>query len=227
MTLALPDPVPAEPPLDCTLCPRLADYLAETRAQHPDWHNAPVPSFGDPQARLLIVGLAPGITGANRTGRPFTGDFAGDLLYDTLAEFGFSRGTYKSRPDDGLELVDCMITNAVRCVPPKNKPIGAEINTCRDYLVARIAALPRLVTVMALGRIAHESTVSAFGLKRSALPFGHNRSHQLGRAGPGGRDLVLFDSYHCSRYNTNTRRLTPDMFRDVFRSIREFLDRAE
>lgn len=227
MKRAPPDPVPAEPPLDCVLCPRLADYLAETRAQHPDWHNAPVPSFGDPQARLLIVGLAPGITGANRTGRPFTGDFAGDLLYDTLADFGFSRGTYESRPDDGLALVDCMITNAVRCVPPKNKPIGTEISTCRDYLVARIAALPRLVTVMALGRIAHESTVSAFGLKRSALPFGHNRSHQLDSTGPGGRELVLFDSYHCSRYNTNTRRLTPDMFRDVFRSIREFLDRTD
>ncbi|NQV20026.1 MAG: uracil-DNA glycosylase, partial [Rhodospirillales bacterium] len=156
-----------------------------------------------------------------------TGDFAGDLLYGTLADFGFSRGTYESRPDDGLALVDCMITNAVRCVPPKNKPIGTEINTCRDYLVARIAALPRLVTVMALGRIAHESTVSAFGLKRSALPFGHNRSHQLGSTVPGGRELVLFDSYHCSRYNTNTRRLTPDMFRDVFRSIREFLDRTD
>jgi uracil-DNA glycosylase family 4 len=218
------DHLPAEPPPDCTLCPRLADFIAETQAQHPDWHNAPVRSFGDQSARLLIVGLAPGITGANRTGRPFTGDFAGDLLYDTLSSFGFSQGTYDARPDDGLKLTGCMITNAVRCVPPKNKPVGAEITTCRGHLVTRIAALPHLDAILALGRIAHESTVSALGLKRSALPFGHGARHPVEGAGSGGRDLVLFDSYHCSRYNTNTRRLTPKMFRDVFQAVKELLE---
>lgn len=224
MSLNRPEPIPAEPPAGCRLCPRLATYIDETRVQHPDWFNAPVPSFGDQNARLLIVGLAPGITGANRTGRPFTGDYAGDLLYATLAEFGYTRGTYQSRPDDGLELVDCMITNAVRCVPPKNKPVGTEINTCRDYLVARLNALPRLKALLVLGRIAHESTVSAFGLKRSAVTFGHNAAHVIPSAAPDGRDLMLFDSYHCSRYNTNTKRLTPEMFRDVFRSIQTYLD---
>ncbi len=175
----------------------------------------------------MIVGLAPGITGANRTGRPFTGDFAGDLLYGTIADFGFSKGTYDSRPDDGLELTDCMITNAVRCVPPKNKPVGAEINTCRSYLIARINALPRLAVILALGRIAHESTVSALGLKRADTPFGHNARHIVPESTAGGRSLILYDSYHCSRYNTNTRRLTPDMFADVFRDIRADLDHKE
>lgn len=214
----------AEPPHDCALCPRLANFIAETRVKHPDWHNGPVSSFGDPNARLLIVGLAPGMTGANRTGRPFTGDFAGDLLYGTLDEFGFSRGQYDCRPDDGLELTDCMITNAVRCVPPQNKPVGAEIKTCRSYLTAQIAALPQLSAIIALGRIAHESTVSALGLKRSATPFGHNARHLVPSSDTVRRELVLFDSYHCSRYNTNTRRLTPGMFRDVFQSARDFLD---
>jgi uracil-DNA glycosylase family 4 len=214
----------AEPPLDCTLCPRLATYLADTRIQHPDWYNAPVPSFGDPRARLLIVGLAPGITGANRTGRPFTGDFAGDLLYETLDKYGFSRGSYSSRPDDGLELVDCMITNAVRCVPPQNKPNGSEIKTCRRFLEARIEALPGLAVILALGRIAHDSTISALGLKRSATPFGHNAHHKVPGSNCDGQELVLFDSYHCSRYNTNTRRLTPQMFEQVFQDIRVFLD---
>jgi len=224
MSTAGPGENPAEPPLDCTLCPRLATYLAESRIEHPDWFNAPVPSFGDPDARLLIVGLAPGITGANRTGRPFTGDFAGDLLYATIGKYGFSKGTYQCRPDDGLELTECMITNAVRCVPPQNKPVGAEIKTCRDFLDARIRALPRLEVILALGRIAHDSTVSALGLKRSQTPFGHNVRHLVSESGDHGRELTLFDSYHCSRYNTNTRRLTPQMFEDVFRDIRNYLD---
>lgn len=214
----------AEPPHDCSLCPRLVNFIAEARVEHPDWHNGPVSSFGDPNARLLIVGLAPGMTGANRTGRPFTGDFAGDLLYGTLNEFGFSQGRYDCRPDDGLELIDCMITNAVRCVPPQNKPVGAEIKTCRRFLTAQIAALPKLSAIVALGRIAHESTVSALGMKRSATPFGHNARHSVPSPDAAQRNLVLFDSYHCSRYNTNTRRLTPDMFRDVFQSVRDYLE---
>jgi uracil-DNA glycosylase len=216
----------AEPPHDCTLCPRLADFIAEARVKHPDWHNGPVASFGDPNARLLIVGLAPGMTGANRTGRPFTGDFAGDLLYGTLDEFGFSRGQYDCRPDDGLKLTDCMITNAVRCVPPQNKPVGAEIKTCRRFLTAQVAALPRLSVIIALGRIAHESTVSALGMKRSATPFGHNARHSVPSSDTVQKGIALFDSYHCSRYNTNTRRLTPDMFRDVFQSVRDYMDQA-
>ena len=209
-----------EPPVGCTRCPRLAEFLAEQRLRAPDWHNAPVPSFGQADARLLVVGLAPGMKGANRTGRPFTGDYAGDLLYATLLEHGFAAGTYDARPDDGLRLVDCMITNAVRCVPPANKPTGTEIANCRSFLAARIAAQSRLCVMLALGRVAHESILAATGNKRSAFPFGHGRRHDLGGS------LVLYDSFHCSRYNTNTGRLTPDMFRSVFSAIRNELDRA-
>jgi uracil-DNA glycosylase len=209
---------PAEPKHDCTLCPRLADYIAQSRLAEPSWHNGPVRSFGQTDARLLIVGLAPGIKGANRTGRPFTGDYAGDLLYATLSEYGFSQGAFKARVDDGLELVDCMLTNAVRCVPPENKPQPAEINTCRQFLIARIAALPRLAAIVALGRVAHESTLTALNARKSAFPFKHGARHHV------RSDLMLFDSYHCSRYNTNTRVLTPEMFRAVFADVRQYLD---
>ncbi len=213
----------AEPDPGCSLCPRLVAYRESVAAREPDWFNGAVPSFGDPDARLLIVGLAPGVTGANKTGRPFTGDYAGDLLYETIAGYGFSRGSYAARPDDGLALVDAMITNAVRCVPPENKPIGAEINACRPFLINRVAALPRLEAVLLLGRIAHDTVLRAFGLKLAAHPFGHGAEHEVEIE---GRNLRLYDSYHCSRYNTNTRRLTPEMFRDVFAAIRERLGPA-
>jgi uracil-DNA glycosylase len=203
-----------EPAHACALCPRLADFLAQSRVSEPDWHNAPVASFGPDSSRLLIVGLAPGLRGANRTGRPFTGDHAGELLYETLLFEGFATGTYGARPDDGLALHDCMITNAVRCVPPANKPTPAEINTCRRFLTARIASLPRLAVIVALGRVAHESTLLALGQKKSAFPFVHGACHAI-RNG-----LALYDSYHCSRYNTNTRVLTPEMFRAVFSAVR-------
>ncbi len=204
------------PPSDCTLCPRLAALRAELRTQYPDWHNAPVPSFGAAHARLLIVGLAPGMKGANRTGRPFTGDWAGDLLYPTLAKFGFSRGTFAARPDDGLELTGAMITNAVRCVPPRNKPVGAEVTRCRAYLAARIAALPRLTHIITLGKIAHDSSVRALGGKVARHPFGDNAKSRID-------PYAITASYHCSRYNTNTRRLTPEMFEAVFEGVREEL----
>jgi uracil-DNA glycosylase family 4 len=209
----------AEAPRDCGLCPRLAAYRAQNARAHPDWFNGAVASFGDPDARLLVVGLAPGVSGANRTGRPFTGDFAGRLLYDTLAAHGFANGAFDARPDDGLRLIDCMVTNAVRCVPPQNKPIGAEIAACRPFLAARIAATPRLRAIVCLGRIAHESVVRALGARPSGVAFSHG-----GRADVAG--LALFGSYHCSRYNTNTGRLTAAMFDDVFRAARRFLDDA-
>ena len=202
-----------EPDSDCRFCPRLAAFRDDNRAQFGGWFNGAVPSFGDIEPQLLIIGLAPGLRGANRTGRPFTGDYAGDLLYATLAEFGWSRGTYAADPGDGLQLSNCMITNAVRCVPPANKPTPAEIKTCLGYLQARIASLPRLRALLALGRVAHDAALSAFGERKSAHPFSHGARHELA----GG--LVLFDSFHCSRYNTNTGRLTPDMFRSVFAAI--------
>jgi uracil-DNA glycosylase family 4 len=208
---------PAKPGRDCPLCPRLADFRASWRAREPGWFNAPVPSFGPLSARLLIVGLAPGLQGANRTGRPFTGDYAGVLLYDTLARFGFARGTYAARIDDGLELVDARITNAVRCVPPENKPTGPEIATCRSFLQATIAEMPALRAVVVLGRIAHDSVIAALGQRAKAAAFGHGCGHTIG-------GLRVFDSYHCSRYNTNTRVLTESMFRDVFSAVRAYLD---
>jgi uracil-DNA glycosylase family 4 len=206
------------PPRDCQICSRLAEFRAGNRAEHPDWENAPVESFGDSDALLLVVGLAPGLRGANRTGRPFTGDFAGDLLYATLGEFGFADGTYDKRPDDGLRLSRCAIANAVRCVPPLNKPTPAEITNCRPYLVGAISALPRLRAIVALGRIAHDSALKALGRRLAAHPFGHGARHDLGAGAP-----ALFDSYHCSRYNTNTGVLTVEMFRDVVRAARDFV----
>jgi len=211
----------ATPGRDCALCPRLVAYREEARAEFPAWHNAPVPSFGDADARLLIVGLAPGLRGANRTGRPFTGDHAGGLLYATLIEFGFATGAFEARPDDTLRLVDARITNAVRCVPPENKPVGAEIAACRLFLVGTLRAMPHLTAIVALGRIAHESTLRALGAPVSRHPFGHGRVHALQR--PDGAPLALFDSFHCSRYNTNTGRLTAEMFRAVFASVRAMI----
>jgi uracil-DNA glycosylase len=209
----------AEPPYGCPLCPRLATFLDASRVSNPAWFNGPVPSFGRSDARLLIVGLAPGLTGANRTGRPFTGDHAGVLLYETLLAHGFARGPYAARIDDGLELVDCMITNAVRCVPPANKPTPLEIATCRGFLAGRIRALQRLEVIVTLGRIAHESTVVALGQKKSAVPFAHGAQHRV-------NGLTVFDSYHCSRYNTNTGVLTTAMFNDVFAAARDRLDQG-
>ena len=202
-----------EPGSDCPRCERLVAFRHQARARHPDWFNAPVPNFGDRNARLLIVGLAPGMQGANRTGRPFTGDYAGDLLYETLGQFGFAQGVYRQRPDDGLTLHDCRIANAVRCVPPENKPTGGEIATCRPFLVASLAEMTSLQVIVALGRIAHDSALTALGCRLASHPFGHARQHALGK-------VTLIDSYHCSRYNTNTRRLTPEMFREVFAAVR-------
>jgi uracil-DNA glycosylase family 4 len=210
-----PSPITA-PGYDCPLCPRLVVFRNEIRAREPAWFNGPVPSFGTADAELLIVGLAPGLQGANRTGRPFTGDYAGDLLYATLLESGFARGNYQARPDDGLELVNCRISNAVRCVPPQNKPLPVEINTCRQFLMATIADMPRLRAIVMLGRIAHDSTLKALGVRAVAAPFGHGATHTAGK-------LHLFDSYHCSRYNTNTGVLTPAMFQQVFAQVRKFL----
>ena len=202
-----------EPQKTCSLCPRLAEYRRSNADAYPAYFNGPAPSFGADDARLLIVGLAPGLHGANRTGRPFTGDYAGDLLYQTLTKFGFALGVYGARPDDGLTMASAMITNAVRCAPPENKPTPAEIKTCRPFLAARIGALPRLGVIVALGRIAHDSTLAALGVKAKDAPFAHGAEHAL----PGG--LFLFDSYHCSRYNTNTGRLTEPMFERVFEAV--------
>jgi uracil-DNA glycosylase family 4 len=207
----------AEPPRDCPICPRLVAYRRDNQADHPDWFNGPAPSFGEPNARLLVVGLAPGRAGANRTGRPFTGDYAGMLLYETLIKAGFARGRYQARVDDGLELVDCMITNAVRCAPPGNKPLGEEEAACRPFLAARIAALPRLRAIVTLGDVSRRNVLKALGLRASAAPAGHGVETD---AGP----YRLFSSYHCSRLNTNTGRLTPAMFEAVFASVRRFLD---
>jgi uracil-DNA glycosylase family 4 len=205
------------PGRDCPRCPRLVAFRQSWRQSEPEWFNAPVDSFGPSDARLLIVGLAPGLRGANRTGRPFTGDYAGDLLYATLTQFGFARGHYAASPDDGFQLLDCRITNAVRCVPPDNKPTSQEITTCRDYLKAAIAEMNNLRAVVALGRIAHESFVQASGARRSQFPFAHGRAHVFAT-------LTLLDSYHCSRYNTNTGVLTPRMFRDVIAAARKLID---
>jgi uracil-DNA glycosylase len=204
------------PGRNCPRCPRLVAYRKSWRALESKWFNAPVDSFGPIDARLLIVGLAPGLRGANRTGRPFTGDYAGDLLYATLKEFGFAAGDYEARPDDGLRLIDCRITNAVRCVPPENKPTPQEIATCRDFLKSTIAEMKKLTAIVTLGRIAHDSTVRALSGKTSAAPFNHGGEAKLG-------DFTLFSSYHCSRYNTNTGKLTAQMFRAVFANVRRVL----
>lgn len=206
-----------EPPYDCSLCPRLVEFREQNRKCEPHWFNGPVPSFGDEDAQLLVVGLAPGLRGANRTGRPFTGDFAGDLLYGTLTKVGFAEGEYQADPHDNLQLKSCMITNAVRCVPPQNKPTGDEAKTCRRYLRARIAGLKELRVILALGRIAHDNVVSALDVRRRDTPFAHNASHSLSTT------LTLIDSYHCSRYNTNTGRLTNKMFEEVFARVERIL----
>jgi len=207
------DAAAPEPQPDCPLCPRLVSFRAANRTAHPDWFNGAVPSFGPERARLLIVGLAPGLKGANRTGRPFLGDYAGELLYRTLLKVGLARGHHDPATPDALQLVDCMITNAVRCVPPANRPTPSEMVHCRQFLQARIAALPKLRTILALGRIAHDGTLDALGLKRRGYTFAHGARHDL----PTGQ--VLFDSYHCSRQNTNTGRLTTSMFEAVLATI--------
>ena len=204
--------------LDCRRCSRLAGFLDDVRAEHPDYHARPVAPFGVAAPRLLIVGLAPGMHGANRSGRPFTGDYAGILLYKTLHKFGFANRPVSISADDGLELIDCRITNAVKCLPPENKPTGDEVKRCNGYLAAEIAALPPRSCLLALGGIAHKAVLTAVGEKASALAFAHRARHSLG----SGR--ALFDSYHCSRYNTQTRRLTAPMFEQVFADIRLFLD---
>lgn len=202
------------PERDCGLCPRLAAFRAANRIAYPDFFNAPVPPWGDKQPALLVVGLAPGLKGANRTGRPFTGDYAGELLYGTLIKYGFAKGVFRADPNDGLELVRCRITNAVKCVPPENKPTPAETKVClRSFLEGELAALTGLKAILALGQIAHVAVLDAFKVKRSAAPFGHGAEHRL----PNG--ATLFSSYHCSRYNTNTGRLTEAMFHAVFDRI--------
>ncbi|MGB0719707.1 MAG: uracil-DNA glycosylase [Bdellovibrionales bacterium] len=210
------------PDRDCALCPRLVEFRAANRAKFPDQFNAPVPAFGGLDAELLIVGLAPGLKGANFSGRPFTGDYAGDLLYGTLLKFGFARGEFKARADDGLELVNCRITNAVKCVPPENKPTTQETQVCMDtYLTHELAAMTSLKVILSLGLISHNAVLKAFGLKQAQYKFAHEAVHRL----PSG--LTLIDSYHCSRYNTQTGRLTTKMFEDVFEEIQSFLTTDE
>jgi len=212
------DVIGPEAPVKCGRCPRLVAFRHDNEAKEPTWFNGAVPSFGDSKGRLLIVGLAPGRNGANRTGRPFTGDYAGDLLYATLLSYGFARGTYQARVDDGLKLVNCMITNAVRCVPPENKPEPKEIATCRPFFQSRLSHLPRMKIILALGRIAHDQVLTTLAKRKALFPFAHGARHEIE---PG---RILFDSFHCSRYNTNTGRLTPAMFRAVFEDIRRALD---
>ncbi|MEM9764564.1 MAG: uracil-DNA glycosylase [Pseudomonadota bacterium] len=213
-------PTPAvDPPRDCDRCGRLVEYREAQRAKEPTWFNAPVPTFGNLEtARMLVVGLAPGVSGANRTGRPFTGDYAGNLLYEALIAHGFAEGRFEARPDDGLTLRDAAVTNAVRCVPPQNKPIGAEINGCRPFLSETIAAMPRLTVILALGTIAHNSVVRTLGEKQSAHKFGHGAVHRLTASG-----LTVADSYHPSRYNVNTGVLTAKMFNEVVGAVRREL----
>lgn len=201
------------PSQDCSACPRLAAFRADNRARFPTWHNAPVPSFGSLDAKLLIVGLAPGLRGANQTGRPFTGDYAGDTLYGALLRHGLATGTYGERPDDGLTLVNTRITNAVRCVPPENKPTPAEIKSCRPFLDAEFTSMPNLKLILALGLVSHRSIGARFKIPASRLPFKHGLAQPL----PGGITLVA--SYHCSRYNTNTGRLTEEMFDAVIADL--------
>jgi uracil-DNA glycosylase family 4 len=207
-----------EPSADCGLCPRLAQFRRDNQSSHPEWHNRPVPAFGETKARLLIVGLAPGLRGANATGRPFTGDYAGELLYPTLLATGFAKGTYGAQRGDELKLVDARITNAVRCVPPQNRPLGPEVRACGDFLAGEIAAMDRLGCIVTLGTVAHGSTLKALGIRPKDAPFGHATAFEA-RAG-----LLVLSSYHCSRLNTNTGRLTPKMFRLVFEEARRFLD---
>ena len=203
------------PPQNCKRCPRLVDFRSQNKAKFPEWHNGAVPAFGSATAEILIVGLAPGLKGANRTGRPFTGDYAGDLLYPSLLKFGLAKGRYEADPDDGLELVGCRITNAVRCVPPANKPTPAEQKTCREYLAAEIEALPNLKTIFSLGKIAHDAVLSTLNLRKSLYPFSHGALHRF------DNELCMTDSYHCSRYNVNTKVLTEAMFHAALKTAIE------
>ena len=210
-----------DPGYDCPLCPRLVEFRHEWRNKEPDWHNGPVDTWsakaGDETVKMLIIGLAPGLRGANLTGRPFTGDYAGDLLYATLLQYGFSQGAYKAMPDDGMVLRDCAITNAVRCVPPQNKPVGEEINNCRPFLLSTLARFPNLKALVTLGKIAHDTTTRALGERVAAHKFTHGGQYEMGK-------YQVFSSYHCSRYNTNTNVLTPKMFEGVFETVRKFVD---
>ncbi len=208
-----------EPEADCQLCPRLVEFREQNRQKHPSFKNAPVPSFGDINAQVLIVGLAPGLKGANQTGRPFTGDYAGDLLYPTLKKFKFANGKFGAHADDGLELVNCRITNAVRCVPPQNKPTGPEAAACRPFLIDEINAMPNLRVLLALGGLAHAAILTTFSERKAAFKFGHAKQYKLSNG------LMLADSYHCSRYNTNTGRLTTEMFETVFENLIPLLNR--
>ncbi|MEM7652264.1 MAG: uracil-DNA glycosylase [Pseudomonadota bacterium] len=212
---------PESPSKDCPLCPRLGDFLQKHRALEPEWHNAPVPSFGPAGAPLLIVGLAPGLRGANRTGRPFTGDYAGDLLYPTLLKFGLAEGEFAASPDDGLRPSKIRVTNAVRCVPPENKPVGAEVKACRPFLLGEIAGMTGLKAILCLGGLSHGAVLSALKLRKADYRFAHGAQHQI--ALPDGRAILLADSYHCSRYNTNTGRLTEEMFEQVFHALTKHL----
>jgi len=204
--------------IECVQCPRLAGFLKDVRKQYPDYYGKPVPAFGDPQARLCIVGLAPGMHGANATGRPFTGDHAGIILYKTLHKFGFASKATSVSADDSLKLINCRITNAVKCLPPQNKPVGAEVNTCNSWLAQELEALPEDYVIIALGGIAHKSVIKALGLKQADYTFGHDQLHKFDRG-------VLIDSYHCSRYNTNTKRLTTLMFEAVFKRAKKLLEK--
>lgn len=211
-------PLASEPDYNCAICPRLRAFIEENKLKFPDKFNGPVPTFGPADAQMMIVGLAPGLKGANFSGRPFTGDYAGDLLYDTLLKFGFAAGEYKARPDDGLTLINCRITNAVRCVPPQNKPTGDEIKNCQPFFENTMEEMPNLEILLALGKIAHDTIIRAHELKLSEYKFAHGAVHEL----PSG--LKIIDSYHCSRYNTNTGRLTTKMFHDVFEKIQKILE---
>ena len=211
-------------PKNCQKCQRLANFIDSHREKHPEWHNGPVPSFGSIDAPVLILGLAPGLRGANATGRPCTGDFAGKVLYDALLKIGLASGRYDAHIEDSLHLNHVRIANAVRCVPPQNKPTPAEIKTCRPFLNSRMNTLPNLKVILALGKIAHDSTIAALGLRLKDYPFGHANRHDIPADETTARAPIMFDSYHCSRYNTNTRRLTPEMFENVFEKICAELD---
>jgi uracil-DNA glycosylase family 4 len=215
-----PNVLPIVPEPDCSLCPRLVEFRLENQKKYPDFFNAPVPSFGPIDAELLVVGLAPGLKGANCTGRPFTGDYAGDLLYPTLSAFDFAEGDYGAHFDDGLTLVNSRITNAVRCVPPQNKTVAQEENACRPFLIDEMDKMPNLKVILALGSVAHNAILTTFDLKKSQYKFAHNAVHELGYDLP-----LLVESYHCSRYNTNTGRLTTEMFHDVFKTIKGIIDK--
>lgn len=211
---------PPEPQPDCALCPRLVQFRNDNKAAYPNFFNGAVPSFGQDDAEILVIGLAPGLKGANQTGRPFTGDYAGDLLYKCIAQMGWSEGTYDRHADDGFSLKNVMVTNAVRCVPPQNKPIGSEVNNCRPFLISRIDALPKVKVMLALGKIAHDTAIKTFGLKQAHYKFAHEAVHKL----PNG--LTIVDSYHCSRYNVNTNRLTEDMFMNALRCVEREVELA-